>query len=97
MTGDQGFAPLRIVLQGEHVLAHAAVVAVAAVDLLPTRPRGLSLRTLSPRETRVLLQLVGAVEVGRVRGGIEARAYAEAVDGCIGREEVAHDVLVEAA
>src|SRR5207247_9756192 len=94
---EEGRARLRVVLEREHVLAHAAVVPVAAPDLLAARPARLALGALAPRPPRVLDQLVGAVEVGRVGRGDEARAEAEAVDRRAARDQVAQRVLVEVA
>ena len=52
---DERLPLLRIAFHGQDILAHAAVVVVTAVHLLATRPRGLALRALPPRETRIFL------------------------------------------
>src|SRR5439155_24372924 len=90
-------ARLRVVLEREDVPAHAAVVTVAAPDLLPARPARLAFGALAPRPACVLDQLVGAVERGPVGGGDEARAEAEAVDRRAAGDQIAQPVLVEVA
>src|SRR5712691_545087 len=46
---EEGRARLRVVLEREHVLAHAPVVPMAPPDLLPPRPARLALGALAPR------------------------------------------------
>src|SRR5439155_3934452 len=80
-----------------NVLTNAAVVPAAAPYLLPARPARLALGALAPRPPSVLDQLVGAVEVGRVGRGGEARAEAETVDRRAARDQITQRVLVEVA
>ena len=77
---DEGFAHRVFPLDGKDIPDDAAVQPVVAPHLLASGPCGLAGRSLAPRQARVLLQLVGAVEGRDVEGCREAGADAEAVD-----------------
>src|SRR5262249_46957881 len=70
---------------------------MAPVHLPAPRPCGLALRALAPWHAGVLLQLVGAVEIGSVGRRVEPRPDAEAVDGCAGRDQRRHRILIQVA
>ena len=70
---------------------------VAAADPLATGPGQLAFRSLAAWRAGILLQLVGAVEIGFVGRGVHARADTEAVDRCARSEQVANAVFVEVA
>src|SRR3990172_6597577 len=94
---DQPRARAVVGLDGQDVARHDAARVVLAEDLLASGPGGLALRALAPRAAGVFLELVGAVEVGRVVRGAHVRADAEAVNRRAAREQDAHDVFIEIA
>src|SRR5262249_3513159 len=77
---DQGIAGLLVMLDGEDVASHAAVGTHAPPHLLAARPGGFAGGALAPRQAGIFLELVDAIEPGRVGGGGETAADAEAVD-----------------
>src|SRR5205823_11603396 len=94
---EERLAFLGLVLEREHVLAHPAVRTETPMHLLAARPGRLALGALAARAAGVLLELVGAVEVGRVGRRVDPRPDAEAVDRGAGADEIADGVLVQVA
>ncbi|OIQ74721.1 hypothetical protein GALL_436230 [mine drainage metagenome] len=83
--------------QAELVAAGQAVGVELAPHLFAPGPGRLAFGAFAPRRAGVLLQLVGAVEVGLVGRGVHARADAVAVDRRALRAQRVHRVLVEVA
>ncbi len=65
------------------------------MDLFASRPGSLSLRMLASWAAGIFLQFVGAVQVRGVRGSVQFRPDAEAVDRRLGIDEIAENILVE--
>ena len=86
-----------LVGEPQRVLREAAVGPEPAPRLLAHRPRRLAFGALAPGRASAFLQLVRAVETGRVRRGVHPRTDAEAVDGGALPDQVAQPVFVEAA
>ena len=82
-------------MKGQDVTGHSAEIIESAMDLFASGPGGLSLRVLASWAAGIFLQFVGAVQVGGVRGGVQFRSNAEAVDRRLGIDEIAEHILVE--
>jgi hypothetical protein len=85
------------VMKGQDVVCHLVGIIERSVHLLASRPRRFSFRAFAPRASSVLLELVDAIQVGRVRAGVQFRSDSEAVDGCFAIDEVAQGVFVQIA
>src|SRR6185437_13650260 len=70
---------------------------VGAPHLLAPRPGRLALRQFAPRRAGIFLQLIRAIERGRIDRGVEIYAYAVAVDRRLLAQHALQHVLVDAA
>ena len=94
---DQRLTGLCVIFQREDVAAHAAVAVIGAPYLLAAGPGDLAFGQFAARLAGIFLQLVGAVERGRIDRRVEIDADAEAVDRRLGRHHRLQHIFVDAA
>src|SRR5262249_29804522 len=94
---DEWFASLAVIGQRQDVSAQALIGAVTPPALFSSGPRDLALRKLAPWLAGIFLELIGAIERGRVDRGVKVDADTESIDWRFRRRHHLQHVLIDTA